>query len=458
MSSYVPLGSLFSIGIGPSSSHTVGPMRAANDFIQELAAIDGPAAVERVECSLYGSLGATGIGHGTPGAVVAGLTGADPATCPPQLLQECWQQAQEQGVGVSVAGQKVVVRADDIRLIPETRLAGHSNALRLRASDTHGAVLLELVYYSVGGGFIERADQPPDSHRVPVPDLAYKTGADLLSLCGASGRSIADVARANELASVDDVSLDALLDGIWSAMSACIDAGLAADGTLPGVLRVHRRAKRLARRLEGHSAEGPGSSLGRPDDWLQVFAIAVNEENAAGGRVVTAPTNGAAGIIPAVGRYHLEFTPGACARDIRTYLLTATAIGSLFKTNGSISGAEAGCQGEVGSACSMAAAGICAVWGGSPEQVENAAEIALEHHLGLTCDPVAGLVQIPCIERNAIASGTAVNAARLALNGDGDHRVSLDVAIATMLQTGADMSTKYKETSTGGLALNVPLC
>jgi L-serine dehydratase len=441
---------LFSIGIGPSSSHTVGPMRAANDFGRRIADAGGAA---RVRIRLLGSLGATGIGHGTPDAVVAGLAGLEPETCDPAAVRGCWQ-ALGSGGTVRIGGADVTMAMGDVELAPLTRLPRHPNAMRCIALDADGEVVADETYYSVGGGFIEREGGTP----VGTPEVAfpfpYVSGAELLAFCAATGHDIARIALGNECALRPEAAVLAGLDTIWAAMADCIRAGLTTHGVLPGGLHVPRRAPAVAAQLE---AAGPGSR--HASDWLDTYALAVNEENAAGGRVVTAPTNGAAGIIPAVLQYALDGMPAEAHRAaVHTFLLTATAVGSLYAANASISGAESGCQGEVGSASSMAAGGLCAVLGGTPSQVENAAEIAMEHNLGLTCDPVGGLVQIPCIERNAVGASKAVTAARMALHGDGSHLVSLDTVIETMRQTGVDMSAKYKETSTGGLAVNVVEC
>ncbi|GAB2465290.1 L-serine dehydratase [Conyzicola lurida] len=480
MTAYVSLFDLLSVGIGPSSSHTVGPMRAARTFALRLVDTGIIDDVRSVTCSLFGSLGATGIGHGTPDAVVAGLEGLDPETCDPVLVHGAWTGLADSGRRVpvgAVSGARMLARAlprgtretlrlagtheitfhrDDIQLVPQTRLPEHPNALTLAAwGDDAETPLLSETYYSIGGGFIRReGEEAKLASRKPHP-LPFGTADELLAICARDGIAIDEVAWRNELALHPDSDIGARVDAIWAAMASCVENGLNTPGMLPGPLGVKRRASLLRAKLE---ADLPRIDRERSGEWLQAFALAVNEENAAGGRVVTAPTNGAAGILPAVGYYYLRFVPGASAEGMRRYLLTATAIGSLFKANASISGAEAGCQGEVGSACAMAAGALCAVLGGTPQQVENAAEIAMEHHLGLTCDPVGGLVQIPCIERNAIASSTAVSAARLALLGDGTHVVSLDTVIETMRQTGIDMSTKYKETSEGGLAVNVIEC
>jgi len=464
MSAYVSAFELFSVGVGPSSSHTVGPLRAARDFAERLRMSGALERVHRVTCVLYGSLGATGLGHGTPDAIVAGLQGAMPETVDPDQVRGAWTAWQD-GAELPLAGiRPVAFSREDISFAPRTRLPGHPNALTLTAFDEAGASLGEDTYYSVGGGFIRREGEAPETKTAPVP-FAYDDAATLLALCDAHGLSIAEVARRNEEVERSEDEVAAGLDGIWDAMSACIDAGLHAGGELPGMLRVRRRASDIRRQLEAAEAE---SHRELPGEWLGAFALAVNEENAAGGRVVTAPTNGAAGIVPAVGMYWWRFLADSGLSDavigenrrrgIRRFLLTATALGSLFKANASISGAEGGCQAEVGSACAMAAGGLTAVMGGTNRQIENAAEIAIEHHLGLTCDPVGGLVQIPCIERNAIAASTAVTASRLALRGDGSHHVSLDTVVETMRQTGIDMSTKYKETSEGGLAVNVIEC
>jgi L-serine dehydratase len=456
MTAYVSAFDLFSIGIGPSSSHTVGPMRAALRFATRLADAGLLGAVDRVSCVLYGSLGSTGIGHGTPDAVVAGLQGLNPETCDPAAVRGAWSYLSP-GSTLLLAGERVIAfDKGDVTLEPRTRLPGHPNALTLTAwSGTGELPLVSETYYSVGGGFIRRdGDDVAEQPAVQFP-LPFPTSAALLEICARYGLRIDEVARRNEEALRDPDEVDSGLDTIWAAMSESVAHGLASSGVLPGGLRVKRRAAAVREHLEIAEAES-GREL--PTEWLHSFALAVNEENAAGGRVVTAPTNGAAGIVPAVASYYLRFVPGASAEGIRRFLLTATAIGSLFKANASISGAVGGCQAEVGSACAMAAGALCGVLGGTAAQVENAAEIAMEHHLGLTCDPVGGLVQIPCIERNAIASSTAVSAARLALHGDGSHLVSLDAVIETMRQTGIDMSSKYKETSEGGLAVNVIEC
>lgn len=443
---YVSALELFSIGIGPSSSHTVGPMRAGSDFIRLLKQKEILAHTNRLSIGLYGSLAATGIGHGTPDAVLAGLRGLQPETCCPSEVHGHWDRL--------VAGETLIVEgipisAKDIFFEPYSRDLEHPNILTLAASDGDRELLSER-YLSVGGGFVVRSGElSPTVARVPSQ---YRTASELLKEVGTG--TIADLAWTDEVALHGESPAREGLDAIWKNMQFCINHGLSTHGTLPGSLKVRRRAGTAASALERRTRAG-GAVAG--EEWLTVWAMAVNEENAAGERVVTAPTNGAAGVIPAVLQYLVSLYH-ANRHDIHTFLLTAAAIGSIIKANASISGAEAGCQGEVGSACAMAAAGTVAILGGTPLQVENAAEIAMEHHLGLTCDPVAGLVQIPCIERNAVAAATALTAARIALLGDGKHIVSLDIVIETMRQTGADMSSRYKETSEAGLAVNVVEC
>jgi L-serine dehydratase len=453
---------LFKIGIGPSSSHTVGPMRAARLFAQRLTN-DGlieRVAVVRVE--LYGSLGATGKGHGSDKAVLLGLEGEEPATVEVDAVP-ARLAAIRAAQGLRLLGDRPIRFVEKEHLLFFTKaLPFHANGLRFIGLDAEGRVLTARTYYSVGGGFVVSEELAsdgsaqkriaPDTTILPLP---FHTGDELLEQCVARGRSIAQVMRANERHWRDDDAIDAGLLEVWGVMQRCVERGLRSEGTLPGGLKVRRRAAEWHRKLA--AASGPSDPLAVLD-WVNLYALAVNEENAAGGRVVTAPTNGAAGIVPAVLHYYRRFVPGASDRGVVDFLLTAGAIGILYKENASISGAEVGCQGEVGVACSMAAGGLAAVLGGTPEQVENAAEIGMEHHLGLTCDPVGGLVQIPCIERNAVASVQAINAARMALAGDGNHYVSLDQVIKTMRETGADMKTKYKETARGGLALNVVEC
>jgi L-serine dehydratase len=454
---YVGVFDLFRVGIGPSSSHTVGPMRAAGQFLQWAEHHVDLATAHRIRCDLFGSLALTGIGHATDTAVIAGLHGAVPDKLDPDLLPDILEEAFT-SKAIQIGPTRIGFDPErDLIFRKREFLPGHPNALRfsLLAGE---AVVASRTYYSVGGGFIqaegEKATAGISSADVPYP---FGSADELLSRAAQANLSIAGLAHANELALRPREEVAAGLDRIWSAMKACVARGIRSHGTLPGGLKVRRRAADLYRTLQAREATDQGDPL-RAMDWVNLFALAVNEENAAGGRVVTAPTNGAAGIIPAVLHYYDRFVTGASTDGVRTYLLAAAAIGSIIKKNASISGADVGCQGEVGSAAAMAAAGLAAALGGSNEQVENAAEIALEHSLGLTCDPVGGLVQIPCIERNAVASVKAINAARLALHGDGIHHVTLDQAIETMRQTGRDMKRKYKETSKGGLAVNVPQC
>jgi L-serine dehydratase len=450
---------LFTIGIGPSSSHTVGPMRAALAFARSLEDEGLLGAVAGVRAELFGSLGATGHGHGSVRAVVLGLSGEEPEKVDPADAAMLTDQVAESG-SLALLG-RAPVRFDmgaDVILHRRRRLEFHSNGMRFAALDGLGRELTARTYYSVGGGFVLGADEAgrpaivADPTPVPYP---FASAAELLEITAATGLPVSGVMLANELVRRDSAEVTAGLLAIWAAMRECVTRGCLADGVLPGGLKVRRRARALAGQLERSGDEGdPLAAM----DWVTVWALAVNEENAAGGRVVTAPTNGAAGIIPAVLHYYARFVRDADDAGVVRFLLTAGAIGSLFKENASISGAEVGCQGEVGSACSMAAAGLAEVIGGTPAQAENAAEIALEHNLGLTCDPVGGLVQIPCIERNAIGAVKAITAARMALRGDGEHHVSLDKAIKTMRETGADMKIKYKETARGGLAVNLIEC
>ncbi|QDY90029.1 L-serine ammonia-lyase [Arthrobacter sp. UKPF54-2] len=450
---------LFSVGIGPSSSHTVGPMRAAKLFADGLKADGKLSATARVQAELFGSLGATGRGHGSDKAVVLGLQGLDPeavdtATADDQVAAAALDA--ELRIG---GDHRVDFNWDeDVVLHRRKSLPAHPNGMTFRALDHAGAVLSERSFYSIGGGFVVDGDADgadkvvADATVLPYP---FTTADELLATCRREGLSISEVMLANELVWHSEAELREKLLALWAVMRECVDNGCAAEGILPGGLNVPRRAPSLFQTL---AADNGTTDPLRAMEWVNLFALAVNEENAAGGRIVTAPTNGAAGIVPAVLHYYMKFVPGADDDGVVRFLLAAAAVGILFKINASISGAEVGCQGEVGSACSMAAAGLCEVLGGTPEQVENAAEVGIEHNLGLTCDPVGGLVQIPCIERNAIASVKAINAARLALHGDGSHKVSLDKAIKTMRETGADMKTKYKETSRGGLAVNVIEC
>jgi L-serine dehydratase len=449
---------LFKIGVGPSSSHTMGPMSAAADFADGLTA----AAVARVEVRLYGSLALTGKGHATDRAILLGLSGERPATLCPDRADEIVGAVRNQGLLWLGNGGGAIpfFEPRDLIFLQRERLPFHSNAMRFAALDADGAMLRETTAYSVGGGaVVYEADvarnAPPEGvWDVPHP---FHSGDDLLARCAATGKDIATLMRENEEAALSPSEVSTRIAGIRSAMSGCIDRGMATGGILPGGLEVKRRAPLAYATMMARQERALADPLS-VIDWINLWALAVNEENAAGGKVVTAPTNGAAGIVPAVLRYYERFAPGACDAGAETFLLTAAAIGSLFKENASISGAEVGCQGEVGVACSMAAAGLAAALGGTPAQVENAAEIGMEHNLGLTCDPVGGLVQVPCIERNAVGSIKAVEAARLALLGDGTHRVSLDQVIETMRKTGLDMSERYKETSLGGLAVNVVEC
>ncbi len=444
---------LFKIGVGPSSSHTIGPMVAAKRFRDALA----PRAA-RVTAELFGSLAWTGKGHASDTAICLGLLGAAPATLDPDQVPVLVARLTIEKSIAAPDGRRVSFDPErDLIFDFETLMPMHTNAMRFRAFDTAGDQITEAVFYSIGGGFVVAEGEAREAvGSLPVPH-PFDTGAQLLAACAAAGLSVAGVQMANECALRPREDVEAGLDAISAAMLACIERGLRMEGQLPGRLRVKRRAKAIRDQL----VAGRLANTRPPHeimDWISVFAIAVNEENAAGGRVVTAPTNGAAGIIPAVLRYARDFCPGVTQAHLRDFLLAAAAIGGLIKRNASISGAEVGCQGEVGSAASMAAAGLASVLGASPSQIENAAEIAMEHHLGMTCDPIGGLVQIPCIERNAFGANKAIAAASLALRGDGVHLVSLDQVIETMRQTGADMQSKYKETSQGGLAVNVPEC
>ncbi|WP_336276836.1 L-serine ammonia-lyase [Bartonella sp. CB178] len=458
---------LFKIGIGPSSSHTMGPMVAANMFLQEIVKWNllrsSPAKVSHVRVYLYGSLAFTGIGHATDKAVTLGLLGKNASTIDPDcispLLEKVKREKEVQPEGHPA--YKFDLRND---LIFEWKitLPGHANGLAFEGLDADGTVLLRRVFYSIGGGFVVTEDElshmgcgaQPEALDVPYP---FDTAKNMLSMAEKSGLSIAEMKRINEETKIERSALDTGLDKIFSTMVSCIDRGLSMEGELPGELHVRRRAKELHDRLLESQKRNCNYPL-LANDWLSVYAMAVNEENAAGGRVVTAPTNGAAGVVPAVLRYYIQFNDGSNQDGIRNFLLTAAAIGGVIKHNASISGAEVGCQGEVGAASSMAAAGLTAALGGTSAQIENAAEIALEHHLGMTCDPVAGLVQVPCIERNAMGAVKAVTASSLALHGNGKHFVSLDACIETMRQTGRDMSERYKETSKAGLAVNVISC
>lgn len=449
---------LYSVGIGPSSSHTVGPMRAAKRFADSLFEAGRLADVGRVRAELFGSLGLTGHGHGSPKAVVLGLEGEDPATTDPDRADDRLEEIRSSGE--LLLGGSTPIRFDvesDLVMHRRESLPAHPNGMKFAAYDAGDAEIAQSTFYSVGGGFV--VDEAADGADRVVLDgtpvrFPFSTGAELLDICAREQLSISDVMLANEQSWRSESEIRDGMLHLWSVMVQCMENGFRREGVLPGGLRVPRRAPALFRDL---TAQGDADPL-HVVDWVNLYALAVNEENAAGGRIVTAPTNGAAGIIPAVLQYYVRFVPGANDDGVVRFLLTAAAVGILFKTNASISGAEVGCQGEVGSACSMAAGGLAEVTGGNPRQVENAAEVGIEHNLGLTCDPIGGLVQIPCIERNAIASIKAINAARLAINGDGSHKVSLDKAIKTMRDTGRDMKTKYKETARGGLAVNVIEC
>ncbi|MDE1570618.1 L-serine ammonia-lyase [Aquabacter sp. P-9] len=443
---------LFKIGIGPSSSHTVGPMVAGRRFREAM-----PEGTARVKAELFGSLAWTGKGHASDQAICLGLLGCAPATLDPDAVPALVARLDIEKSFALPGGRRIAFNPEkDLVFDFETLMPFHTNAMRFRALDEAGEVLEEHVYYSIGGGFVVREGESVEAEATPVP-YPFANSRTLLTRCAQTDLTPADLQMANECALRPRAEVEERLDALATTMFACIDRGLARDGVLPGRLKVRRRAKSIRERLEadaGGNARAPHEVM----DWVSVFAIAVNEENASGGRVVTAPTNGAAGIVPAVLRYARDFCPGVGPAQIRAFLLTAAAIGALIKTNASISGAEVGCQGEVGSAASMAAAGLAAALGASPAQIENAAEIAMEHHLGMTCDPIGGLVQIPCIERNAFGANKAIAAASLAMRGDGTHFVSLDQVIETMRQTGLDMQSKYKETSQGGLAVNVPEC
>ena len=450
---------LFKIGVGPSSSHTMGPMTAAADFVAGLG--DGLGAVARVEVRLYGSLALTGKGHATDRALMLGLSGDRPATVCPDAADVLVGEIRAAG-RLQLGGKHEVGfdAARDLLFLQRERLPGHSNGMHFAAFRADGSQLAELTAYSIGGGAVVTAEamtrNSPGEGVWDAP-FAFASGDELLALCAANGLTIAQLMRRNEESLRPPEEISARLSAIRLAMNDCIERGMAQGGELPGGLAVKRRAPTILAILRDRQERALADPLS-VIDWINLWALAVNEENAAGGRVVTAPTNGAAGIVPAVLRYYERFAPGAGSAGAEDFLLTAAAIGSLFKENASISGAEVGCQGEVGVACSMAAAGLAAALGGTPEQVENAAEIGMEHNLGLTCDPVGGLVQVPCIERNAVGSIKAVEAARLALLGDGTHRVSLDQVIETMRKTGLDMNERYKETSLGGLAVNVVEC
>jgi len=447
---------LFKIGIGPSSSHTVGPMRAALRFAEELRERGILSNVARAQADLYGSLALTGIGHGTDRAVLLGLSGETPERVDPSRVDQMVRHIREDKV-LSLCGRQTVSFEFDRDLLfhYDQVLPGHPNGMRFSAFDAQGKPLAGDVYYSIGGGFIvkEGESAPEKVASLPVPH-PFSNGAELLQQAGAKRLPVWKLIFENEAALRPAAEVRERIFQIWSVMDACIERGLHTEGILPGGLKVRRRAPRLLAKIQAERGSDPLRAM----DWVNVFAMAVNEENAAGGRVVTAPTNGAAGLIPAVGRYYRQFSPEASDEGLLQYLLTAGAIGILYKENASISGAEVGCQGEVGVACSMAAAGLAGALGASNEAIEHAAEIGMEHHLGMTCDPIGGLVQIPCIERNAIGAVKAINACRMAMQESGEHKVSLDQVIRTMYQTGLDMQSRYKETALAGLAVNVKDC
>jgi L-serine dehydratase len=448
---------LFKIGIGPSSSHTVGPMRAARSFALDLAAAGLLDRAATVRAELFGSLGATGRGHGSDKAVILGLLGETPDGVDVERVDATVASVRRSG-RLSLLGRHPIAFEEPALAFLRKSLPFHPNGMRFTALDAAGQELRARVYYSVGGGFVvneeaARGESPIKEDEAPTP-FPFRSGAELLRICADHALSISQVMLENEKALRPEADIRAELLRIWQVMTECVRRGCRTEGVLPGGLGVARRAPSLHRKL----LDNPEAGLRDPltaMDWVSLYALAVSEENAAGGRVVTAPTNGAAGILPAVLHYYRRFVPTATDEGVVRFLLTAGALGVLYKINASISGAEVGCQGEVGSACSMAAGALAEVLGGTPAQAENAAEIAMEHNLGLTCDPIGGLVQVPCIERNAMASIKAINAARMALHGDGTHFVSLDKAIKTMRDTGADMKAKYKETARGGLAINV---
>lgn len=453
---------MFSIGIGPSSSHTVGPMRAAKKFTEQLQQNSMIEQVASVKVELFGSLGQTGVGHGTGKAVILGLSGYLPETIDPDAVEGILKQVHE-SQRLQLAQQHAVSFPREGAIVFHRRktLKEHSNGMELIAYDSEKNILLSEVYFSIGGGFIVKAEDFAKEKEAASqfatdnpPPYPFESGAELLALCKEHGLSISGLMLENEKVLRSSAQIESELNNIWLTMRACIERGIRTEGILPGGLKVRRRAPALYKKLMAEKSNDPLQVM----DWVNLFALAVNEENAAGGRVVTAPTNGAAGIIPAVLMYYDKFIQPVTPEIAARYLLAGAAIGILYKKNASISGAEVGCQGEVGVACSMAAAALTEILGGSPQHVENAAEIGMEHNLGLTCDPVGGLVQVPCIERNAMGSVKAINASRLALRGSGDHKVTLDKVIKTMWDTGKDMQTKYKETSRGGLAVNIIEC
>ena len=451
--SLISIFDIFKIGIGPSSSHTVGPMKAAGEFVRRLEPFADK--VIKLEVRLYGSLAYTGKGHGTDSAILLGLSGEQPETVAPDLVDGVLEQIKsEHRLKLPLVATIDFNPDTDLIFDYGNPLPRHTNGMRFAAISQAGKIILTEDYFSLGGGFIVRGDEEESLNQTGEPPHPFSDATGLLEQAEKSGLSIPGLVYENELTWRSEAEVDQKLTDIGEAMQACVLKGLNTDGVLPGQMNVIRRAAGLYRSLKSREHDGGLETM----DWINTYAIAVNEENAAGGRVVTSPTNGAAGIIPAVLHYYKNFVPDFDEEGVKRFLLAAGAIGILYKTNASISGAEMGCQGEVGVACSMAAAGLVAAFNGSAGQLENAAEIGMEHNLGLTCDPIGGLVQIPCIERNAMGSIKAINAARLALQGDGSHRVSLDQVINTMRQTGLDMSTIYKETSQGGLAVNVPEC
>ena len=464
---FLSITDIFKIGIGPSSSHTMGPMVAARRFLEYVRDGDWPrpssAQVARIRVSLHGSLAFTGKGHGSDRAIVLGLMACEPHSLDPDNVEAILKDSETNTViKVPDFPEWAFDPKLDLSFDYDETLPGHANGMRFEALDGSGATLVRQIFYSIGGGFVvdgielERMNLGLDRDAPVTAPYPFESAAQMLEMAETSGLNIAQMKRANEQVERGNHTLNDEINAIWKAMSDCVNRGLSQEGELPGGLAVKRRAKSIKEKLD---AKWQNNELGplAANDWLSVFAMAVNEENAAGGKVVTAPTNGAAGVIPAVLSYHLKFNPAVSEADIQDFLLTASAIGGIIKHKASISGAEVGCQGEVGSAAAMAAGGLAAIMGGTPQQVENAAEIALEHHLGMTCDPVGGLVQVPCIERNAVGAVKAVTAASLALHGDGSHFVPLDACIETMRQTGHDMNVRYKETSQGGLAINVPV-
>jgi L-serine dehydratase len=447
---------IFKIGIGPSSSHTVGPMRAALCWLRELQSAGLFDQVANVRAELFGSLALTGIGHATDRAILLGLRGETPEGVDPAAMESTIQDIRARQI-LPLAGKTPIsfIESRDLIFHGDQVLPGHPNGMRFTAFSAEGALLHQAVYYSIGGGFVRKEGERSPSEAAPLPvPYPFSSAAELLDQANSHGLAIWQIVLANESALRPETEVRTRILDIWNVMNDCMERGLHAEGILPGGLNVRRRAMRVVRRIQSRPHPEPLDAM----DWVNAFAMAVNEENAAGGRVVTAPTNGAAGLIPAVGRYYRQFVPGADDDGIVRYLLSAGAIGILYKENASISGAEVGCQGEVGVACSMAAAGLAAALGASNEAVEHAAEIGMEHHLGMTCDPIGGLVQIPCIERNAIGAVKAINACRMATQEPEGHKVSLDQVIRTMYQTGLDMQSRYKETALAGLAVNVKDC